>query len=47
MKELKIRLAFKQLGPKSKSKPDKWFKKKQKERNRIEGAFGYGKVHFS
>lgn len=46
MKELEIRPAFKPLGRRGKSPPDRWFKKKQKERNRIEGAFGYGKVHF-
>ena len=46
MNELKIRPAFKPLGRRGKSLPDRWFKKKQKERNRIEGAFGHGKVHF-
>lgn len=46
MDKEEIRPAFKPLGRKSKTKPDRWFKKKQKERNRIEGAFGHGKVHF-
>jgi hypothetical protein len=30
----------------SPGKNDPWFKKKQKERNRIEGAFGNGKEHY-
>lgn len=37
---------IKPLGRRGKSPPDRWFKKKQRERNRIEGSFGYGKVHF-
>lgn len=42
-----IRPAFKQLGRKKKGMPktDQWFKKKQRERNRIEGHFGHGKEH--
>ena len=45
---LEIRTSFKPLGRKSKEtqKNDPWFKKKQKERNRIEGAFGNGKEHY-
>ena len=45
---LEIRTSFKPLGRKSKEtqKKDPWFKKKQKERNRIEGAFGNGKEHY-
>jgi IS5 family transposase len=48
VKEEKIRGSFVALGKKSKRKTaDKqWFKKKQKERNRIEGAFGNGKEHY-
>ncbi|MCH8012677.1 MAG: IS5 family transposase [Candidatus Marinimicrobia bacterium] len=46
MDELEIRSAFKPLGRRGKSPPDRWLKKKQKERNRIEGSFGHGKVHF-
>lgn len=43
-----IRASFKQLGRKKKGMPkeDQWFKKKQKERNRIEGSFGNGKEHY-
>lgn len=46
--ELGIRTSFKPLGRKSKEiqKTDPWFKAKQKERNRIEGAFGNGKEHY-
>ena len=43
-----VRGAFKQLGRKKKGLPgpDLWFKKKQKERNRIEGHFGHSKEHY-
>jgi hypothetical protein len=36
------------LGRKSRKiqRTDPWFKAKQKERNRIEGAFGNGKEHY-
>jgi len=46
--ELGIRTSFVPLGRKSKGqqKVDPWFKSKQKERNRIEGSFGTGKVHY-
>lgn len=49
MKERDIRASFKPLGRRRrKERPyDRWFKKKQKERNRIEGHFGHGKQHFS
>jgi hypothetical protein len=46
--EKEIRAAFKPLGRKSpvKSLAEKrWLKKKHRERNRIEGAFGHGKEH--
>lgn len=46
--EKKIRTSFVRLG-KSKKLRDKktqWFKRKQKERNRIEGNFGNGKEHY-
>jgi len=43
-----IRGAFKPLGRKRKqsASSDRWFKQKQKERNRIEGHFGNGKQHY-
>jgi len=44
---LKIRTSFKPLGRASREKQaDPWFKAKQRERNRIEGAFGNGKEHY-
>ena len=44
---LRIRTSFKPLGRASKEKQaNPWFKAKQKERNRIEGAFGNGKEHY-
>ena len=48
MKEEKIRGSFVALGKKAKreTNDNRWFKKKQKERNRIEGAFGNGKEHY-
>ena len=48
MKEEKIRGSFVALGKKAKKETSdkQWFKKKQKERNRIEGAFGNGKEHY-
>lgn len=48
LSEKEIRAAFKPLGRKSpvKSLAEKrWLKKKHRERNRIEGAFGNGKEH--
>jgi len=43
---LEIRPSFKPLGRKRKDyKYDRWFKDKQRERNRIEGSFGHGKQH--
>ena len=46
--EMGIRTSFVRLGKKrlSKDKMTRWFKKKQKERNRIEGNFGHGKEHY-
>lgn len=46
--ELKIRTSFVRLGKKEKGsdKMTRWFKRKQKERNRIEGHFGHGKEHY-
>lgn len=48
MKEEKIRGSFVALGKKAQRETadKRWFKKKQKERNRIEGAFGNGKEHY-
>ena len=46
--KLGIRTSFIPLGRTSKEiqKTNPWFKAKQKERNRIEGAFGNGKEHY-
>jgi len=46
--DLGIRTSFVRLGKKQKGaqKIDQWFKRKQKERNRIEGHFGHGKEHY-
>ena len=43
-----IRSSFVRLGKKqpSRDKMTRWFKRKQKERNRIEGHFGHGKEHY-
>lgn len=46
LETLDVRPSFKPLGRKAKQRDDAWFKKKQKERNRIEGGFGHGKEHF-
>ena len=48
LKEKGIRGAFKALGRKGKDRGayDQWFKKKQRQRNQIEGAFGNGKNHY-
>ena len=48
LKEKGIRGAFKMLGRKGKNSGayDQWFKKKQRQRNQIEGAFGNGKNHY-
>ena len=48
MKDLEIRASFKRRGrkPKIADSQDRWFKQKQKERNRIEGSFGNGKEHY-
>ena len=46
--EKQIRSSFIQLGKRkpSQDKMTRWFKRKQKERNRIEGHFGHGKEHY-
>lgn len=50
LKEKGIRSAFKALGRKRKGKEktsgEQWFKRKQRERNRIEGGFGNAKEHY-
>jgi IS5 family transposase len=48
MEELEVRASFKRRGrrPKTVDSEDRWFKKKQRERNQIEGNFGHGKEHF-
>jgi len=45
---LGVRASFKRRGrkPKTVDSQDRWFKKKQRERNRIEGGFGNGKEHY-
>lgn len=45
---LEVRASFKRRGrkPKTIDYQDRWFKKKQRERNRIEGNFGNGKEHY-
>jgi len=45
---LGVRASFKRRGrkPKTIDSQDRWFKKKQRERNRIEGGFGNGKEHY-
>jgi len=49
LKENEIRDAFEPLGRKARKQnpSDRWFKQKQRERNRIEGSFGHAKNHFS
>ena len=46
--EKEIRSSFVHLGKRkpSQEKMTRWFKRKQKERNRIEGHFGHGKEHY-
>jgi len=48
LEEYGVRPSFKRLcrRPKTPTKEDRWFKNKQKERNRIEGSFGNGKEHY-
>jgi len=48
LKDKEVRGAFKALGRKGKDGGayDQWFKKKQRQRNQIEGAFGNGKNHY-
>ncbi|MCH8127153.1 transposase [candidate division KSB1 bacterium] len=51
MKKHSIRAAVKPLGRRNKNsveveKERQWRRKKQRERNRIEGAIGYGKTNF-
>lgn len=48
LKKQEIRGAFKALGRKGKDRGvyDQWFKKKQRQRNQIEGSFGNGKEHY-
>ena len=46
--KLEVRTAFKRRGrrPKTLKAQDRWFKKKQRERNRIEGGIGNSKEHY-
>jgi len=47
LETLSVRPSFKPLERKTKLRgKDPWFRKKQKERNRIEGGIGHGKEHF-
>jgi len=48
LSKAKVRAAFRPLGRRAKKSQEneRWFRKKQKERNRIEGSFGHGKEHF-
>jgi len=48
LEEYGVRPCFKPLGRKAKleHKDERWFKRKQKERNRIEGSFCNGKQHY-
>jgi len=48
MEELGVRAAFKRRGrpPKIMAAQDRWFKRKQRERNRIEGGIGNSKEHY-
>jgi len=48
MEGLEVRASFKRRGrqPKMPDAQDRWFKRKQRERNRIEGSFGNGKEHY-
>lgn len=48
MEKLEVRASFKRRGrrPKTADAQDRWFKKKQRERNRVEGSFGNGKEHY-
>lgn len=48
MEGLEVRASFKRRGrrPKMPNTQDRWFKMKQRERNRIEGSFGNGKEHY-
>jgi hypothetical protein len=48
LKEQEIRGAFKMLGRRGKDSEiySQWFKKKQRQRNQIEGSFGNGKEHY-
>jgi len=46
--KLEVRASFKRRGrpPKTIQSQDRWFKKKQRERNRIEGSIGNSKEHY-
>ena len=48
LKGLGVRGSFRPLGRKARGdqKHERWFKDRQKERNRIEGSFGNGKQHY-
>ena len=48
LEEIKVRVSFKRRGrpPKTVKVQDHWFKKKQRERNRIERRIGNGKEHY-
>ena len=48
MEKLEVRTSFKRRGrpPKTADSSDRWFKRKQRERNRIEGGIGNSKEHY-
>jgi len=48
MEKLELRTSFKRRGrpPKTIDSSDRWFKRKQRERNRIEGGIGNSKEHY-
>jgi len=48
MGKIEVRTSFKRRGrrPKTLKAQDRWFKKKQRERNRIGGGIGNSKEHY-
>jgi len=48
MEKFEVRASFKRRGrrPKTEDAEDRWFKKKQRQRNWIEGSIGNGKEHY-
>lgn len=48
MEKIEVRTSFKRRGrsPKTINSRDRWFRRKQRERNRIEGSIGNSKEHY-